>query len=344
MRQTGMKVRANRAASGRVRMLDVAREAGVSAQTVSRVLRLPETVAEATRRRVLGAIEKLNYVPDLTASYLASNRSRVVALVLPSVSMSIFADTVAGLTSSLDSAGYQLLLAHTDYSLDDEEAAIRAFLGRRPDAMVLTGVEHSARAEELLRLSGIPVVQTWALTDNPIDMVVGCDNVGAGFAMGEYFIERGYRRLAFAGTNTELRSRQRLEGFARALAGKVAEPLVVGREDLTRQMDEGAAAVDEVLRRQPDTDAVFVASDALAAGAIFECRRRGVRVPDDIAIAGFGGYEIARHITPGLTTAEVSGRRIGELAAQLIVTRLAGKALEQDVVDVGFRIVQRDSA
>lgn len=325
-------------------MLDVAREAGVSAQTVSRVLPWPDKVAESTRQRVLSAIEKLNYVPDLTASYLASNRSRMVALVLPSVSMSIFADTVAGLTSSLGSAGYQLLLGHTDYSLDDEEAAIRAFLGRRPKAMVLTGVEHSARAEEILRLSGIPVVQTWALTDSPIDMVVGCDNVGAGLAMGEYLVERSYRRLAFAGTHTELRFRQRMHGFVEALAGRVPAPIIVSREALTQLMDQGATALAEVLERQPDTDAVFVASDAMAAGAIFECLRRGIRVPDDVAIAGFGGYEIARHIEPSLTTVQVSGRRIGELAAQLIAAKLAGEPLEQSVIDVGFRIVPRDSA
>jgi LacI family gluconate utilization system Gnt-I transcriptional repressor len=325
-------------------MLDVAREAGVSAQTVSRVLRLPEKVAGVTRQRVLEAIEKLNYVPDLTASYLASNRSRVVALVLPSVSMSIFADTVAGLTASLDAAGYQLLLAHTDYSVDDEEAAIRAFLGRRPDAMVLTGVEHSPGAEEILRLSGIPVVQTWALTESPIDMVVGCDNVGAGRAMGEYFLARGYRRPAFIGTHIELRSRERMEGFVAALAGRVSAPVTVGRESLTRLMEHGAAALAEVLERQPDTDAVFVASDALAAGAIFECNRRAIRVPEDIAIAGFGGYEIARHITPSLTTAEVSGRRIGELAAELIIARLAGEVPAEQIIDVGFEIVQRQSA
>ena len=338
-----MTGRSSRAASGRVRMLDVAREAGVSAQTVSRVLRLPEKVAEATRQRVLEAIDKLNYVPDLTASYLASNRSRVVALVLPSVSMSIFADTVAGLTSSLDSAGYQLLLAHTDYSLDDEEAAIRAFLGRRPDAMVLTGVEHSARAEELLRLSGIPVVQTWALTSRPIDMVVGTDNVGAGSALAEHLFARGYRRLAFVG-NTELRSRERRDGFLAALRGRVPEPAVISHKGVTQLMDEGAATLAEVLERQPDTDAIFVASDIMAAGAIFECHRRGIRVPEDVAIVGFGGYDIARHITPSLTTAEVSGRRIGELAAQLIITRLAGEQPEQSVIDVGFEIVQRQSA
>jgi LacI family gluconate utilization system Gnt-I transcriptional repressor len=338
-----MKVRSNRAASGRVRMLDVAREAGVSAQTVSRVLRLPEKVAEATRQRVLDAVEKLNYVPDLAASYLASNRSRVVALVMPSVSMSIFADTAAGLTSSLDQAGYQLLLAHTGYSLNDEEAAIRAFLGRRPDAMVLIGVEHSARAEEILRLSEIPVVQTWALTDSPIDMVVGFDNVGAGSALAEYFIERGYRRLAFVGNN-ELRSRQRREGFVAALAGRAPAPTIVSHESVTALMDDGSAALAEVLERQPDTDAIFLASDIMAAGAIFECQRRGIRVPEDVAIAGFGGYEIAHQITPSLTTAEVSGRRIGELAAGLITAKLAGEPCEKSVIDVGFRIVRRDSA
>ena len=180
-------------------MHDVAREAGVSAQTVSRVIRSPGLVKEETRNLVRATIERLGYVPDSTAGDLASNRSRFVAAVIPSVSMSIYEDSVRALSSELLAAGYQLLLGNTEYSLDSEEATIFAFLGRRPEAMVVVGVDHTDRAKALMRQSGIPIIETMDLTDTPIDTVVGYSNKVATATLTRLLLTRGYKRIVFVG-------------------------------------------------------------------------------------------------------------------------------------------------
>jgi len=324
-------------------MEDVARLAGVSMMTVSRAIREPAKVAPATRARVSAAIADLGYVPNLTAGSLASQRSGIIAAIVPTIDNSIFAETMRGLTATLTVAGYQVLLGQTAYDENAEEALVAAFLGRRVDGMLVTGVKHSALTRQRLIKAGIPVVETWDLTADPIDMVVGFSNHDAGRAIARYLLDRGYLRLGFAGGNDD-RTRSRLAGFEAAIRRVKGASLMRAMLPAGTSFRGGREALGDLLAQDPGLQAVFCSNDAIAVGALMECRRRGIEVPRDLAIAGFADLDIAAEVTPTLTSVHVGARRIGEESARLLLTRLAGLAVETPVLDLSFLIMARESA
>jgi LacI family transcriptional regulator, gluconate utilization system Gnt-I transcriptional repressor len=332
--------------TGRVRMEEVARLAGVSTITVSRALRSPDKVSAETLRQVKAAVAASGYVPDLVAGSLASNRSRIIAAIVPSIAASIFADTVEGMGEELRDAGYQLLLGNSGYSIAEEEALVAAFLGRRPDGMMLTGIVHSEPAREMLKQAGLPIVESWDLPDRPIDMAAGFSNRSAGRAMTESLIRAGYRRIAFlsGAIEREHRASERRAGYIEAMQAAKLVPLALADIARPTEMRSGAEAIAGLLAREPELDAAFFTNDLLAFGALTECRRRNIAVPGRVAIAGFGDYEIAAMAEPALTTVAIPARDIGRAAARMLLDRLAGRAVEPAIRDLGFRVIRRASA
>ena len=328
------------------RMADVAALAGVSPVTVSRFLREPDRVRPETRERIAAAIAELSYVPNLVAGSLASNRSRIVATVVPTLSAAFFADTVQGLADVLHDAGYQLLFGNSGYRPEEEERLVAAFLGRRADAIVLSGSQHTDATRAMLAGAGIPVVEVWELVARPIDMVVGFSNEQAAREIARTLVRRGARRIVLvaAGEGAESRSDQRRAGFREAMA----EAGLAADRDLAVEAPShvrtGGAALGRLLERWPDADAVLCANDNLAAGLIAECHRRGIAVPERLAVAGFGDFDIAAATYPPLTTVRVPSYAIGRRAAELVVARLSGGAGPAGPVDLGFEVVRRDSA
>ena len=328
---------------GWVTMGEVAERAGVSKITVSRVLRSPDKVKQETRERVRAAIAELGYVPDEAAGGLSSRRSRIVGAVISTLAGSTFASTVDGLGDRLRQNGHQLLLAGTDYSSAREADAVAAMLGRRPDGLVLTSTTHRDDTRRTLEASRIPVVEIWELPVDPIGYAVGFSNRDAGAAMARHLLAAGRRRMAFIGTAGEddRRGRLRYDGFAEVLEQSgIAEVRATAAASGT-QTARGARGLAAVLERWPDTDAVFCSSDTLALGALSEARRRGLSVPEDIAIAGFGDFEFAGEFGLGLTTVRVPGPDIGEVAAQLILDVNAGLEPPSRTVDLGFQVIAR---
>lgn len=326
------------------RMSDVAKHARVSMITVSRVINTPSKVSEKTRKAVEKVIKKLGYVPNLTAGSLASRKSKIVGVIVPTIDNSIFAETIRGLSTTLTSNGYELLLGQTNYVEDAEDRIVSTFLGRRVDAMVLTGIQHSDQTRTRLRESGIPVVETWDLTDHPIDMVAGFSNIDAGAAMGRYLLSKGYRRFGFAGGD-ENRAIARMTGFKTLLQAMSGSRLTQALIKPTgSSFNAGREALAQLLTKDPKLEAIFFSNDVLAVGAMMECQRRGIRVPQDIAIAGFADLEIANEILPSLTSVQVRSRRIGEAAALMLLERLHGNPVSQLIQNLGFSIVARDSA
>lgn len=325
------------------RMEDVAQLAQVSLITVSRVINQPEKVSPSTRKRVEQAIRTVGYVPNLVAGSLASNKSKIVAALVPTLDRSVFSGTLRGLSDRLALDGYQLLLGSTGYSQHVEEQLVTAFLGRRVDALVLTGVSHSPKTRRMLKDAGIPVVETWEMAGRGLDALVGFSNRDAGKAMGEYLISRGHRVLAYVG-GQEPRSEARLQGFEQA--AQRAQHVTVHALMLNQSASyaAGRQALVELLASHPRLDALFFSNDALAVGALMECQRRGIRVPHDLAIAGFANLDIAEEMVPALTTVQVEATAMGTCAADLIVKRLSGVPLPSNRIDLGFSIVVRDSA
>ena len=317
---------------------DVAREAGVSLITASRALGNPTLVSEKTIARVQQAVEATGYIPNLLAGGLKSKRSHMVAALVPTISVAQFLPTVQALTETLDAAGYQLILGQSGYDHAREEALLNTMISRRPDGMVVTGLVHSPAARERLRRIGIPVVETWDLSDRPIDMMVGFSHLKVGGAVAGYFLGKGWQRLGIA-TGDDHRASMRREGFVSTVGREVPTAVVPAPSNLAL----GRRALSELLQQDPELQAIHCSSDQLAHGVLVEARARGLRVPEDLAVCGFGDADFAAHTLPSLTTVHVDGAAIGRIAAELIVERCRGQVVARPVVDVGFRIIERES-
>ena len=333
-------------AGGTARLEEVARLAGVSPITVSRVINRPEMVADVTRGKVQAAMATIAYVPNLAAGALASQRTRLIAGVFPTIAHSIFSDTVQGLSDTLANHGYQLLLGVAGYAsgTEREDDLVRTILGRRPDGVLLTGVIHSETARRYLMQSGIPVVETWDLTPTPIDMLVGFSHYEVGRAMARHFRKRGYRRPAVIAADDQ-RAQARARGFVdtwREGAARSKVPVV--SVTAPSNFEKGRQGLSELLQRHPATDAVFCGSDIIAAGALLEAQARAIAVPAQLAVAGFADMDLAAQMTPALTTVSVGGYRIGAQAGEMLLARIEGGGVVDKRVDAGFRIVERASA
>ena len=205
----------------------VARLAGVSSITVSRVVRLPELVAPETRTRVEAAMRELGYVPNQIAGALAGARTKSVGVLVPTIANSIFADTVQGLSDELEPLGYAVILAQSRYDAAREDRMLSALLSRRPEAIIMVGSPATEEGARLLRRAGIPVVETWELPSAPIDAVAGFDNYAAGVAVAQHLLSQGRKRFAFIGGD-DPRATRRWNGFSRHPSQGGREPSRAG--------------------------------------------------------------------------------------------------------------------
>ena len=337
-----------RAGGGNARMRDVAQRAGVSTMTVSRALSEPGKVSAEMRERVVAAVRDLGYVPNHLARSLSSNRSTTIGLIVPSLDNSIYTQTVKAISDVIRRSGFQLMIAECGYDPVEEEDLIATFLAHRVSGLVLHNAEHTAAARAMIRQAGVPVVENGNLPRQPLDMVVSYSNRDASFAMTTHLARLGYKRIAFASLHAAHndRSRDRLEGYLAALGhiGQTPDPRLI--IETSRGLAAGADALTKVVQSAPDVDALFCAGDVLAAGAIFECQRRGWAVPGRIAIASFDDVELMRNLVPPVTTLRLPRHEIGERSAQMLVSRIVEETerASGSVVDLKFEIIQRESA
>ena len=326
-------------------MADVAAAAGVSMMTVSRMLRRPDVVAEATRLKIEEAMAAVGYVPNLVAGGLAATRTQLVAAIVPYIHHGVFADAVQGLSDRLSERGYCVLLGNSGGSADEEEAIVRAILGHRPAGLVIQGANHTEQTRWLLTRANIPVVEMGTLPEDPIDMSVGYSNTTAAITVIDHLVGIGRRRIGFIGhaSHNNDRHKQRMKGYREGLdkAGLPFDPLLIAEAEFS--IEDGRAAFVGLLERVPDLDAVFCSSDLWASGAVFECQRRGIPVPEKMSICGFNDQEIASQMNPPLTTIRVRREEIGAIAADMILTRIAGETPAHTSVDVSFEFIVRGS-
>jgi len=331
------------------RMADVAKLAGVSKMTVSRVL-AGRDVSERTQKKVQLAIDSLGYLPDASAGTLSSGRSEFIVALVPSLVSSNFADTVRGLNDIVSEHGLCLLLGDTDYHLEQEALLVRTLLRHRPVGVMLTGCSHLEITRKLLRQAGVPVVETWDIPEDPIEQSVGFSNTEAAAAMVRHLHERGYRRIGYIGGASVLdhRGQQRQAGYLQAVASLGLDgPRLVEHGESPITMSHGGESVRLLLQKWPDTDAVMCVSDLSAFGAIMECHRQGLKVPEDVAIAGFGDFEVSRYCTPTITTVSVDPYGIGRRAGQLLLASAKAQREHlprpQEVAITDYKILARES-
>lgn len=330
-----------------VTMGDVAKRAGVGKITVSRAFRSPEKVHATTLQKISDAADELGYVLDETAGALSSKRTRTVCAVVSTLDQSIFSSTVDGLNDGLSQSGMHLFLGTAGYNSKTEEALLRTFMGRRPDAVVLTNSLHTDKTKNDLLRSNIPVFELWELPDDPIYAAVGFSNFQAGRDITDYLKQKNKRRISFIRIHyqDERRSRLRMEGYCAAIQG-IHSPRCIELDYVigTSAAEFGAQALSRIIEKWPDTDAVVCANDSLALGVWCEAMRRGISIPHKLALTGFGDFEVAGTAALGLTTVHIDGYGMGKATANLIRDYCGGRRDLPEITDIGYRIIERASA
>ncbi|RVV99133.1 LacI family DNA-binding transcriptional regulator [Mesobaculum littorinae] len=333
-----------RRSSRRVTLADVAARVGTSTITVSRALRRPEMVSPALRARIAEAVHELGYIPDPAAQALASQRTSVIGVLIPSVTNNVFSDVLSGVYSAVSGTPYKVQLGNTRYRSETEEELIRVFLSQRPAGLVVAGVDQTPEARTLLERAGCPVVQIMDLAQDPIDMMVGFSHHEAAQAATEHLIAQGYRAPAFIGARMDPRSTRRRAGFRAAL--DAAGLPVEGHEMVTNDASSvslGGTLLDRLLAQAPETDAVFCNNDDLALGVQFAALRRGFRIGESFGVCGFNDFEVNAAAYPTLTSLRTFRHDMGRTAMEKILARLDDRDPGPRIADLGFRLMPRES-
>ncbi|HEV2528858.1 MAG TPA: LacI family DNA-binding transcriptional regulator [Thermomicrobiales bacterium] len=334
---------------------DVARAAGVSQTAVSYILndKPSATISDATRRRVLQVIEELGYVPDLTARSLRSRRTMTIGAIIPDITNPFFTEFVRGVQDVARTSAYDVITSNTDGLHDLEHNAVSAARRGRVDGLITATYQLTAADLDPTLAQGTPVVVLGEPDDLPLPEDAPFDRVyvpgdeGAR-AVTAHLVERGHRRIAvLAGTRHRANGEARVAGYRRALAaaGITVDEDLVGWGDWSES--SGHALMTRLLELEPARrpTAVFAGNDLMAVGALLACKTAGLRVPEDMAIAGYDNVALAHLVMPPLTTLDQHPRRIGTIAADLLLDRLTGRyAGPSRVRRAAFDLVVRESA
>jgi len=334
----------SRRGGGRPTISDVARLAGVGAITVSRALREPERVSENLRQQILKAVDELGYVPDPNARALASARAEVFAVLVPSLTNNVFAEVVRGIYDSLSDGPFRVQIANTHYSGLEEERLLQLFLGQRPAALIVSGIDQTATARKLLKNADCPVVQIMETSDDPVDMVVGFSHLDGGRAATNHMIEAGYRRIGFLGARMDPRSQRRLAGYRAAMeAAGLYDPRLVTTTPVPSSVTLGGELFRDGLAKVPSLDAVFCNNDDLALGVLFECHRASIAVPQTIGICGFNDLDMMQVAFPSVSSIRTHRYEIGRQAVMMALEAIAGNRPQKRIADLGFELMRRES-
>lgn len=323
---------------------DVAKESGVSTATVSRVVNNPSRVRGETRKLVEDAIAKLGYTPHFGGRALASNRTNTIGAVIPTMENAIFAQGLQALQEELAASGVTLLVATSNYDPMREAEQIRALLGRGVDGLVLIGEERDEDIYALLESRNLPFVLVWWWRESCPWRCVGFDNRVAARAIAERVLDYGHTRIAMiAGVSSgNDRARLRVDGVRDALSDRGLTLQEGSLIEAPYTFDGGAKAARQLLAREDRPTAIICGNDILAAGAISALRQAELCAPDDVSVTGFDDIELARLISPQLTTVHVPHRRMGRSAAQLLLRLRDG---DEDAESIVFtpKLIERES-
>lgn len=316
---------------------DIADQVGATKMTVSRCLRGEENVSAGMRERIFTAAEALGYIPNRGPDMLSRATSRAIGILVPSLTNQVFADVIKGIEAATEPAGYHLMLSHYGYSPEVEERSLSSLLSYNVDGVILSESQHTTRTLRMLETAGIPTVEIMDTRTPAVHQAVGFDNFRAANDMVHTMIARGRKRILYLAVRLDARTLQRQEGYANAMTEHGLEPVTL-RTNLRSSYSVGAALMAEILRDHPDTDAIFCTNDDVAIGAYFECVRRGIPVPGQMAIVGFHGHDVGQVMAPRLASVLTPREAMGERAAAELLKRIKGGRADQPVIDLGYRI------
>ena len=327
------------------RLRDVALRAGVSTASVSRVLNQPESVRSETRIRIEAAMAKMDYIPNAAARALASQRSRTVGAIVPTLGIAIFASGVEAMQDRLHQLGYTLLLASAQYDMGKELECARVLVEHKVEGLVMVGEDHDSAMYRLIETNAIPIVTTYVFNRQTRFPSVGIDNAAASRRVVQHLIDLGHREFGVLTSplSRNDRIRARLNGM---LACFAEHGIDLGRDRILEanySIQDGRRGFNQLRTRSRIITAVACTTDVLAIGSILEAKRMSLRIPQDVSITGFDDLELANEIEPGLTTIRVPARDLGARAADLVLAAIARKHVP-DRVELTAELILRGSS
>ncbi len=320
----------------------VAIHAGVSSATVSRFINNPKVVAPATAERIRAAIAATGYIPNLLAGGLASSKSKMVAVLIPHLVDSIFNDTIEAMVEELAAAGFTVMLGLTGVSAERTGELIRAALSRKVDAIISSG-PLGPDIPDLVRRNSALFIQIWELPEDPPGLAIGFSHRDAGRDIARFLVSRGYRRPHLITANGA-RAHIRRDGFIEEWSALGGGPVTQAQVEIPSRFGHARRIFADIRRLPEMPDVVVCGSDYLAQGLIVEAQSAGLRVPDTFGVVGFGSAAIAGEMRPTITTVDIDGARIAREAIAAIRSHGEGHRLAGRSIDVGFRLIARESA
>lgn len=322
-----------RRSTGSVTLADVAKQAGVGTMTVSRALRTPELVSDKLREKIQLVVDELGYIPNKAAGALASAQSYSIALIVPSLFEKACVFFLPDFQQALNKAGYQLLLGYSDYSITQEEKLLSTYLESRPAGVVLFGHEHSEKTHQLLESSNTVVIEIADQSSRKDYLNIGFNYFDAGKFCTKHLIDKGFKNIGFIGARGDHFTLQhQLHGWQSAMIESYLAPdhFLTTPEAASSQL--GAEGLAKLLLRDSTLNALVCSHEDIAIGALFECHRRMLKVPGDIAIICLEGSTMGEHAYPSLTCAEFDYQRMGEKAAKKLLRAIKGEPFEASTV------------
>lgn len=318
----------------------VANRAGVSTMTVSRVLRGTNKVADSTRQRVESAMRELGYVHNRIAGTLAAQRSAQIAVIVPTLRNAFFGEVLAGIAEALDGTGFEPVVGVAEYDNRREYELLHSMMGWRPAAAILANLTHHKDTVRILTNAAIPVVEVMALRSHPIDMTVGLDHTAAGSVMAKHLLDSGYKRFAYLGADHAMdkAAGQRFEGFSTTLSDHSINIIACSTHRELAAIKLGRQHTASLLESAPEAEVIYCSNDSIAAGVMMHCQANGIRIPEDLGIASFGGTEISTTLPVELTTIKTPLFDIGKQSVEQVLKRLQGVSTPVSI-DAGFEIV-----
>jgi LacI family transcriptional regulator, gluconate utilization system Gnt-I transcriptional repressor len=294
-----------------------------------------EGVSSAKRAEIIQAAQQIGYRPNRTARSLAASHSTLIAISLPTLFNEVFADILDGMRRTFDRAGFDLVIDNSDYDDRREELWVERMIDWSPAGIILSGVDHAPGVRQQLRLAGIPTLEIWDQSDDPIDICVGIDHEAAGAAMGNHLIGCGYRHPAFVGVEDgrDPRAEKRLAGLRMAYRQASLGDVVVVRSEKHASFEAGMNGTHALLQADGQRpDCICYLNDHMAFGGLSTCERQGLSVPSDIGIVGFNGLGINAVLPKTLTTIITPRLMMGSLGARMLLARINGAKVEHRVV------------
>ncbi|UWQ79013.1 LacI family DNA-binding transcriptional regulator [Leisingera sp. S132] len=323
---------------------DVAKAAGVSTATVSRCLNSPDRVIEATRQRVMQAVESLGYTPNFAARVMAAKRSFTIGAIIPTMDNAIFARGLQAFQDQLHKNGYTLLVSSSAYDPEAEREQIRTLVARGADGLLLIGHARDAEIYEYLERHQVPSLVAWSYDPEAQRPSVGFSNADAMCELARSVIAAGHRRIAMISGNTQGndRAKGRVEGVRRAMADSGLDANTLAMIETDYEIEKGAEAFRQLMAIVPRPTVVMCGNDVLAAGALREAGRLGINVPEQVSVTGFDDIELAEIVSPSLTTVHVPHREMGRKAACELTAMVEGTS-EGRSICIGTKVVNRCS-